>query len=87
MGDNCSIAANAVLLKPLEDNVTAVVEPRTAGEKDGVTIPKVKKSVSLRGYEVKDAGRSSWRSRWNAWSAFAARADTNQDKEREEATQ
>ena len=24
VGDNCSIAANAVLLKPLEDNVTAV---------------------------------------------------------------
>ncbi len=23
VGDNCSIAANAVLLKPLEDNVTA----------------------------------------------------------------
>ena len=27
VGDNCSIAANAVLLKPLEDNVTAVGIP------------------------------------------------------------
>ena len=39
MGDNCSIAANAVLLKPLEDNVTAVGIPARPVKKDGVRIP------------------------------------------------
>ena len=36
VGDNCSIAANAVLLKPLEDNVTAVGIPARPVKKDGV---------------------------------------------------
>lgn len=39
VGDNCSIAANAVLLKPLEDNVTAVGIPARPVKKDGVRIP------------------------------------------------
>lgn len=51
VGDNCSIAANAVLLKPLEDNVTAVGIPARAIKKDGVTIPKEKKSLTPEEYE------------------------------------
>ena len=40
MGDNCTIAANAVLLKPLESNVTAVGIPARAVKIDGVPLPK-----------------------------------------------
>ena len=49
VGDNCSIAANAVLLKPLEDNVTAVGIPV---KKDGVTLPKRKETMTLEEYET-----------------------------------
>ena len=52
VGDNCSIAANAVLLKPLEDNVTAVGIPARPVKKDGVTIPKVKKSATIEEYKA-----------------------------------
>lgn len=51
VGDNCSIAANAVLLKPLEDNVTAVGVPARPVKKDGVSIPKAKKTLTLEEYE------------------------------------
>lgn len=51
VGDNCSIAANAVLLKPLEDNVTAVGIPARPVKKDGVSIPKEKKNVSMEEYQ------------------------------------
>ena len=51
VGDNCTIAANAVLLKPLEDNVTAVGIPARPVKKDGVTIPKNKRSLTLEEYE------------------------------------
>ncbi|MCI9594590.1 MAG: serine O-acetyltransferase [Lachnospiraceae bacterium] len=40
VGDNCSIAANAVLLKPLEDNVTAAGIPARPVKKDGMKIPR-----------------------------------------------
>ena len=39
VGDNCTIAANAVLLKPLESNVTAVGIPARPVKKDGVRLP------------------------------------------------
>lgn len=45
VGDNCSIAANAVLLRPLEENSTAVGIPARAVKKDGVPIPKKPKTV------------------------------------------
>ena len=51
VGDNCSIAANAVLLKPLEDNVTAVGIPARPIKKDGVTIPRRKETMTLEEYE------------------------------------
>ena len=51
VGDNCSIAANAVLLKPLEDNVTAVGIPARPVKKDGVTIPRRKVTMTLEEYE------------------------------------
>ena len=51
VGDNCSIAANAVLLKPLEDNVTAVGIPARPIKKDGISIPKEKTLVSPEEYE------------------------------------
>ena len=51
VGDNCSIAANAVLLKPLEDNVTAVGIPARPVKKDGVTLPKRKETMTLEEYE------------------------------------
>lgn len=45
VGDNCTIAANAVLLKPLEDNVTAVGVPARPVKKDGVPLPKENKNI------------------------------------------
>lgn len=51
VGDNCTIAANAVLLKPLEENSTAAGIPARPIRKDGVLIPKEeKKMVSLEHY-------------------------------------
>lgn len=32
VGDNCSVAANAVLLRPLEENTTAVGIPGASGQ-------------------------------------------------------
>ena len=52
VGDNCSIAANAVLLKPLEDNVTAVGIPARPVKKDGVTLQKRKETMTLEEYET-----------------------------------
>ncbi|MGL5436570.1 MAG: serine O-acetyltransferase [Lachnospiraceae bacterium] len=40
VGDNCKIAANAVLLKPLEHNTTAVGIPARPVKVDGVPVPK-----------------------------------------------
>lgn len=86
VGDNCSIAANAVLLKPLEDNVTAVGIPARPVKKDGVTIPKAKKSASLEEYEaLKDQVRQLEEQVSRLERLLAAKADTNQDKERDEA--
>lgn len=45
VGDNCTIAANAVLLKPLENNITAVGIPARPVKKDGVRLPKEEKPV------------------------------------------
>ena len=45
VGDNCSIAANAVLLQPLEENITAVGIPARPVKKDGVKIQKKEKVV------------------------------------------
>lgn len=49
VGDNCTIAANAVLLKPLDNNVTAVGIPAQPVKVDGVPIPRGK-SVSMENY-------------------------------------
>ncbi len=38
VGDHCTIAANAVLLKPLEDNITAAGVPARVVKKDGVAV-------------------------------------------------
>ena len=51
VGDNCSIAANAVLLKPLEDNVTAAGVPARSVKKDGISLPKQKETMTLEEYE------------------------------------
>lgn len=51
VGDNCSIAANAVLLKPLEDNMTAVGIPARPIKKDGVAIPTNKRTLTPEEYE------------------------------------
>lgn len=45
VGDNCSIAANAVLLQPLEENITAVGIPARPVKKDGVKLQKKEKVV------------------------------------------
>lgn len=50
VGDNCHIAANAVLLKPLEDNVTAVGIPARPIKKDGVSLPKDDQGLTLEEY-------------------------------------
>ena len=43
--DNCSIAANAVLLRQLDENITAVGIPARPVKKDGVPIEKKKKTI------------------------------------------
>lgn len=51
VGDNCTIAANAVLLKPLDNDVTAVGVPARPVKIGGVPIPKEeKKLVSMEHY-------------------------------------
>jgi serine O-acetyltransferase len=51
VGDNCTIAANAVLLNPLENNVTAVGIPARPIKISGVPIPKeVKTEVTMESY-------------------------------------
>lgn len=45
VGDNCSIAANAVLLQPLEENITAVGIPARPVKKDGIALPKKQKMI------------------------------------------
>ncbi len=51
VGDNCTIAANAVLLNPLENNVTAVGIPARPIKISGVPIPKeVKAEVTMESY-------------------------------------
>ena len=45
VGDNCTIAANAVLLKPLENNITAAGIPARPVKKDGIRLPKEEKPV------------------------------------------
>lgn len=45
VGDHCYIAANAVLLQPLADNITAVGIPARPIKIDGVAIPKKQKMI------------------------------------------
>ncbi|MEF9940080.1 MAG: serine O-acetyltransferase [Clostridium sp.] len=45
VGDNCSIAANAVLLRQLDENSTAVGIPARAVKKDGISLPKREKMI------------------------------------------
>ena len=45
VGDNGSIAANAVLLRRLDENITAVGIPARPVKKDGVPIEKKKKTI------------------------------------------
>lgn len=45
IGDNCSVAANAVLLRPLEGNTTAAGIPARPVKKDGVSLPKKQKMI------------------------------------------
>ena len=51
VGDNCSIAANAVHLKPIEDNVTAAGVPARPVKKDGVPLTRQKETMTLEEYE------------------------------------
>ena len=52
VGDNCTIAANAVLLKPLQDNVTAVGIPAKPVKVDGVPIERAGR-ISAERYEAR----------------------------------
>ena len=47
VGDNCQIAANAVLLKPLEENSTAAGIPARQVKKDGVPVKDPAKKVNM----------------------------------------
>lgn len=47
VGDNCQIAANAVLLKPLEENSTAAGIPARQVKKDGMPVPAREKFASI----------------------------------------
>ena len=51
MGDNCQIAANAVLLKPLDNDTTAVGIPAQPVKVAGVPIENRKKAVTMEHYE------------------------------------
>ena len=53
VGDNCTIAANAVLLKQLDNNVTAVGIPARPVKIDGVPIPKEDKKDEAMEYFCK----------------------------------
>lgn len=50
VGDNCQIAANAVLLKPLEENSTAAGIPARPVKKDGVPVPNQEKTITMEHY-------------------------------------
>lgn len=50
VGDNCRIAANAVLLKPLEENSTAAGIPARPVKKDGVLVPDSIETVKEERY-------------------------------------
>ena len=45
VGDNCAVAANAVLLRPMEENTTAAGIPARPVKKDGVSLPKKQKMI------------------------------------------
>ena len=47
VGDNCQIAANAVLLKPLEENSTAAGIPARQVKKDGLPVKDPVKKVNM----------------------------------------
>lgn len=53
VGDNCTIAANAVLLKQLDSNVTAVGIPARPVKVDGIPIPKEDKNEAAMEYFCK----------------------------------
>lgn len=57
VGDNCTIAANAVLLKPLDNNVTAVGIPARPVKRDGVPIPKEESNLVTMEHYCKMAER------------------------------
>ena len=51
VGDNCNIAANAVLLKPLDNDTTAVGIPARPVKVAGVPIENRKKTVTMEHFE------------------------------------
>ena len=51
VGDNCNIAANAVLLKPLDNDTTAVGIPARPVKVAGVPIENRKKAVTMEYFE------------------------------------
>lgn len=55
VGDYCTIAANAVLLKPLEDHITAAGVPAHPVKKDGVPMPKPLDScMTVNDYRIRE---------------------------------
>ncbi len=50
VGDNCQIAANAVLLKPLEENSTAAGIPARQVKKDGFPVRDKTEAVKMEQY-------------------------------------
>lgn len=55
VGDHCTIAANAVLLKPLEDHITAVGVPAYPVKKDGVPVPGPSgRCMTVKDYKEKE---------------------------------
>lgn len=50
VGDNCQIAANAVLLKPLEENSTAAGIPARQVKKDGFPVRDKTETVKMEQY-------------------------------------
>ena len=51
VGDNCNIAANAVLLKPLDNDTTAVGIPAQPVKVAGVPVENRKKAVTMEHFE------------------------------------
>lgn len=76
VGDHCVIAANAVLLKPLEENSTAAGVPARAVKVDGVPVSNEKKDVTMENYcQMQDTIEKLGKQVEELWNMIERRPD------------